>query len=1045
MTRRLVSPVFAGRERELRRLTTVYEHARDGTPQTVLLGGEAGGGKSRLVHEFVDRIARTSDAAAQVLVGGCVQLSSAGLPYAPFTAALRQLTRDRGTDAIAALLPSGAATDLAGLLPEFGDLPPDPDAGTARARLFERMLTLMERLAERGPLIWVVEDAHWADRSTRDLLAFLARNLHTGPILLIITFRSDELHRTHPLRPVLAELNRVDGVTRLELPRMSKADVAAQLKGILGRPPGPDVLAEVQERAEGIPLFVEAMIDGDGSLCRTLPASLHDMLIAAVQRLPEPTQEVLRLATATERAGHALLAKVSGLDETALADALRPAVAANVLVPVGAHGADGGRGAPGPGGPGGPGGDGYAFRHALIREAVHDDLLPGEHALVHRRFAEVLEADPSLSLFDRPSVELAMHWYAAHDDRKALRAAWNAARDSAAAHAYAEQLHLLERVLELWDRVPASDREIDDDHVGVLELAARAAGHSGDPDRGLAFVRAALAELDADRDPERVALVLMMRAKLRGDRALPGELDDLQAAARLVPEPSLARVHVLSRLSTALSLHARVEEALPLAEETLALARRLGEEWAEANALITVALVADTPSEALRLLDAGREKAERTGHDEIAIRALINTSDLLLEMGDAEGGARAAQEAYRRARPLGRSRTQGAFAAGNLAQARTLMGQWDEAVATLQRVTQINPVSGVMGMLETSAARIFIARGDTQAAKRSLKRAGAFFEGTTPYPQEALPYAEVVIDCALAANDLDAALDGAERAASADPFPTRGRPYTWAFLSAGMRVCAYAKDKALDIAPAATTGPGTRPDRLAALRARLHELADRQRGGGPLGTAHRLTFLAEAGRADGRTGVEPWERAAAAWADLGQPYPLAYTRYRAAAAVLAAHRGGSGGGAGNGAGRADRAEGADRADGAGRPAREAAWKAATEHLRQAAALAERLGARPLHRRIRQLANRAGIALDPDAPALPAGRGVRDLGLTPREVEVLRLVAEGKSNREIAERLFISAKTASVHVSNIMAKMEVTGRGEAAAVAHRMRLFDPAPR
>jgi ATP/maltotriose-dependent transcriptional regulator MalT len=1010
MSSRMVSPVFAGRERELARLTAVYDHAREGTPQTVLLGGEAGGGKSRLVHEFVAR----AEGDPRVLVGGCVELSSAGLPYAPFTAGLRHLTRERGTAEIAGLLPSGAAADLAGLLPEFGELPPDPDAGTARARLFERMLSLMERLAEQAPIIWVIEDAHWADRSTRDLLVFLVRNLRAGPILLIITFRSDELHRTHPLRPVLAELDRVDGVTRVELPRLSRAEVAAQLEGILGHPPTPAVLDEVRERTEGIPLFVEAMIDSDGALHRSLPASLRDLLVATIQRLPEPTQEVLRVATATERAGHALLAAVTGIDEAALADTLRPAVAANVLVP-----AEEG------------GGDGYAFRHALIREAIREDLLPGEHTRVHRRFAQALEADPSLSLVDRPSVELAMHWYAAHDTERALLTAWTAAQDSAAAHAYAEQLQMLERVLELWERV--ADPAIDADHTGVLEMAARAARLSGDQDRGLSFVRAALAELDAGRDPERVALMLLMRARLRSDRALPGELDDLRAAERLVPEPTAARIHVLSALSTTLTLYSRYDEALPLAEETLTLARRLDEEWAEANALITLALVAGTPREALTLLETGREKAEHAGHAEVVVRALINVSDVRMDMGDSEGGAEAAREAYARARPIGRSRTQGAFAAGNLAEAQMLMGHWDEAAATLRRIDKLHPVSGLVGVLQTLNARIALARGDAPAAKRSIKKATAFFDSASPYPQESLPFAEVVIDNALAAGDVETALDTAERF-TADPFPGCAKPYTWSLLSTAMRVCAFVTEKTG--ARSRTTGRATghaaegavgpvaeRPvtERAAALRARLQELADRLKAGGPASTAHRLTFLAESTRAAGRTDADAWEDAVTAWRDLGQPYPLAYTRYRAAAAILTGYR-------------------PEHADSDGRATREVTWDAAAAHLREAARLTERLDARPMHRRVRQLARRAGIALDPGAEG-PNGATPK-IGLTPRELEVLRLVADGHSNREIAEKLFITAKTASVHVSNIMAKMDVASRGEAAAAAHRMRLFDP---
>lgn len=228
-----MSPVFAGRGDELSVLTDAFMAAASGTPRIVLLGAEAGGGKSRLAAELAGRVTGR----ALVLTGGCVQLTAPGLPYAPFAAALRELVRERGAEEVAALLPGQAASELAGLLPDFGDPPSATDPETARARLFELLLALLEGLAGQQPVILLIEDIHWADRPTSDLLSFLARNLRDAAVLLLITFRSDTLHRDHPLRRVLAELDRIDGATRLELPRLSRDQVAAQLEGILGRPP----------------------------------------------------------------------------------------------------------------------------------------------------------------------------------------------------------------------------------------------------------------------------------------------------------------------------------------------------------------------------------------------------------------------------------------------------------------------------------------------------------------------------------------------------------------------------------------------------------------------------------------------------------------------------------------------------------------------------------------------------------------------------------------------------------------------------------------
>jgi predicted ATPase len=484
-TARMVSPVFAGRETELTVLADCYAAVCGGAPATVLLGGEAGVGKTRLVTEFVARVHE----AARVLVGGCLELSSAGLPYAPFAAVLRGLAEDPGTDAISALLPGGIG-ELAVLLPELGASAAVPETG--RSSLFGRVRALLERLAEREPLILVVEDAHWADRSTRDLLGYLVRELRHGPILLLITFRSDDLHRTHPLRPMLAELARLDGVVRLEPARLERGEVAAQLDGILGRPADPLLVEGVYGRSGGVPLFVEATAACPARHGRSEPGSAGDLLLAGVHRLPEDTQELLRTASAGGvRIGHELLAVVSGLDERALTAALRPAIDAGILVP------DAG---------------GHRFRHALIREAIHEDLLPGDRSRTHRRFAEVIEAAPEIGQGCDPAVTLARHWYAAHDHARALLAAWRAAAALATALAYAEQLEMLGRVLELWDRVPDAAELVGSDQVGVLLLAVEAAHSCGESGFGLAMIRAALAELDGRHDPERAALLLTWRA-----------------------------------------------------------------------------------------------------------------------------------------------------------------------------------------------------------------------------------------------------------------------------------------------------------------------------------------------------------------------------------------------------------------------------------------------------------------------------------------------------------------------------------------------------
>jgi AAA ATPase domain len=225
--------VLVGRAEELAALDAAFEPVREGRPSTVLIGGEAGIGKSRLASEFGAR-ARAA-AAARVLSGYCLELSAEGLPFAPFTGILRDLVRDLGADAVAAMVPGQGAGELARLLPELGEPGVLADPAEARGRMFEQVLALFEHLAESGPLVVVIEDAHWSDRSTRDLLAFLVGNQRAlDGVLIVVTFRSDELHRGHPLRPLLAELDRLDWVQRLALRGLARRQAGELMARVLG-------------------------------------------------------------------------------------------------------------------------------------------------------------------------------------------------------------------------------------------------------------------------------------------------------------------------------------------------------------------------------------------------------------------------------------------------------------------------------------------------------------------------------------------------------------------------------------------------------------------------------------------------------------------------------------------------------------------------------------------------------------------------------------------------------------------------------------------
>jgi predicted ATPase len=283
MATRMTSARFVGRAGELAELEAALHDAASRRSMLVLVAGESGVGKSRLVDELIDR-ARSLD--TLVLAGDSVELGEDELPYAPLLGALRPLIRD-GHPALDGL-PDPLREALGAVLPGYGDRAAGAEA--SQASVFEAFLALFEGLAEQRPLLLVIEDLHWADSSTRSFLSFLSRTLCDAPIMIVGTYRSDDLHRRHPLRPLLAELTR-DPATRLvELPAFTREELAEQLEGILAAAPDPGLLERIWHRSEGNPLFTEeilaAGLDGRGPL----PPTLSDALMLRVEHLSETGQ-----------------------------------------------------------------------------------------------------------------------------------------------------------------------------------------------------------------------------------------------------------------------------------------------------------------------------------------------------------------------------------------------------------------------------------------------------------------------------------------------------------------------------------------------------------------------------------------------------------------------------------------------------------------------------------------------------------------------------------------------------------------------------------
>jgi len=352
----------------------------------------------------------------------------------------------------------------------------------AQGRLFEALLALFDALGREHSMLLSIEDIHWADRSTRAFLSFLARSLCNERVLVLCTYRPDELHRRHPLRPVLAELERNSAARRIELSPLNRDELREQLADILGAPPDADLLERMWARSEGNPLFTEELLaaglDGRGGL----PPTLRDALMVRIERLSEEAQELLRVLAAGRRLDESLLADASGMETGQLRAALREVVASHIVA---------------------PGDDGfYRFRHALLREVVHDDLLPGEHAELHLALAKALERraeEQGTGVF--LTAGIAHHYFAAGEQAAALASSVEAADAAEKVHAHGEAAALLERALELWDRVPNAAELAGMDRIDLLWWAAADHRADGDFARAETLARRALDGVNENEDP----------------------------------------------------------------------------------------------------------------------------------------------------------------------------------------------------------------------------------------------------------------------------------------------------------------------------------------------------------------------------------------------------------------------------------------------------------------------------------------------------------------------------------------------------------------
>jgi len=945
------SVVIVGQLAERQSLLDAWERARHGSPGVVLLGGEAGIGKSTLLSWLSERVGPDG----QYVTGQCVPLGEEGLALAPLTWILRELVARHGLTTVRQWAGAGWAA-LSPLLPSLVD-------GTAgphdRLQQFEAVARIFEQASAVSPLLIIVEDLHWGDESTLSLLRFVTRAMLSARLLIVCSFRSDELPRRHPLRPFLVEAGRQHGTVRVDVTRLSPTETGELIALSNGRTPSPALVRLIAEHSQGIPYFVTELATATTVGCLRLPDTLRDALSVRLSRLSDPTERLVAvMSVAGNRIDHdllALVAKAEGLVD-GLESCLREAVDASILV---------------------PDDTGYSFRHSLLREVLYDDLLPGEHARLHSTFAAVLTDHPELgSVFDRSAIPA--HWFEAHDLQRGFASAIEVAATPSLPHA--EALSLYARALDVWDRIAdpdsvVSSREVPyDEEVGsplsdprarILHLAGVRAYRAGEIDRGLSYIAAALERVDADIDPLSVSRLLVLQSRLLRLTGVANR-DGLLEAVRLTAPfgDTLERAQVLNQLSM-IDQIMYLPEAAQEAQELLELAGRLGHDALMADALVTLGGIrfGEDQDSGIALMESARPLAtQRT----TMLRLATNLSDALFKAGLYEEAIDSGQRGLETVEELGRERKYSPMLLGNIAEPMLALGRWVEAERLIQRGLELEASLSHARQFYLLLAELRCWQDRIDEAETLLATLTGIFGTVSPDLQLTMTARAARALVAMACGDPERAWAEFEASLGGAYVPPAHRIPV--LVPAGMALRAGAGDRARYAAELerACAGSGRR---AAAFRPVLRTYLDGSR--------------------------DAWATAYASRDDLALP---------AVMRALVAY------------------ELARVSDELGTPD-------ATELVASARSDAASLGAQLLVRWCDELR----------PPAVRAT--VRPGGLTAREVEVLRLVAEGRSNSQVGQALVISTKTASVHVSNIIAKLRVTSRGEAAAWAYSHGAID----
>jgi DNA-binding CsgD family transcriptional regulator len=970
---------FVGREPELSALRRLWTEACGEGRRVALIGGEPGSGKTRLAWELAGE---AGGEGAAVLYGACdPRLTS---PYQPFVEGLTHLVDH--LDGAALQAAAGArGGELARVLPDVSQrlpglpAPAEGDPASQRQRLHAAVLDLLVAVGRERPLLVVLDDLHWADTGSLTLLEHLARSAGDAPLLVVATYREDELDAAGGLARTIGELHRQAGIERIGLGALALPDVHELVLG-LGAGPGSDELAGIlRELTAGNAFLVGELwrhLAETGALARAAegwvltadpgqmatPESVRHVVGARLQRLAPETVSVLELAAVLGRpAALPLLRRAAGGDDVALLTGLDEATRAGVLDVI----------------PGPP--VTHRFRHELLRRAVADRLAPLRRAALHERVARAM-AELSVEDGARATSDLAYHWTEAAPvagPQEAVAASLHAADAATDALAFDDAARLLRSALALGVHDPgrraAVEHRLGDalhrigDTEAAIESYARAGALARDLGDDESLARAAVAFEEACWRPGII------------DRRALGLL--VEAERRLDPADSPLRVRVLACLGSALAVDGRHDEGGARWEEAVAMARRVGDRRTLAAALFRGMWARGTrsPAEVLDALTESRELADEVGDLDLGSEVAGFRMRLQIELYDLDGARRelafirsvverAGQLFYRHVHSLYN------------ASVAICDGRFDEAEATAERSVELyrqlgRDTTAVYGIQLFTIRREQGRLGEVAPLVRMVARQGASAGGTWG-PALAALLAGVGM-----AGDARAELERlcADGFAAVPPGPLRLGAL--GFLA---DACDAVGDPRLAALVYQQLLPFEGRNVIVGEAVVSYGAADRF-----LGSLARVS-------GDGAAAVGHLESALALNERFGAVTWLAHTRFELARVLLE---------------RGDEAR-------------------ARRLLASAAADARRLGMEWLHGRIPQAF----------APAAPAAAALPD-GLSAREVDVLRLIAEGCSNREIGGLLSISQHTVANHVRAILFKTGCANRTEAASYAHRHALLD----